>query len=158
MLHADWLFFSSFDPFLCECKRINRTDRAAFESVPVDTRMQRYIYFFIIIKYAAIVSNNEMYAEDKQIITDIFKDSQFFSIYDFIDTLFLLKTSKIDIAIDYILTIARRNQISNTEVYAVGKYINKITFDSSGESFYSVIDNPSSDSCNEVLHICINKR
>ena len=99
-----------------------------------------------------------MYVHDKQIITEILKDSQFFSIYDYTDTLFVLKTSKIDIAIDYILTIARRNRISNTEVYAVGKYINKITFNSSGESFYSVIDNPSRDSCNQVLHICINKQ
>ena len=99
-----------------------------------------------------------MYVHDKQIITDIFKDSQFFSIYDFTDTLFVLNTSKIDIAIDYILTIARRNRISITEVYVVGKYINKITFDSSGESFYSVIDNPSRDTSNQVLDISIHKR
>ena len=125
MLRADWLFFSSFDSFLCEWKRINRTDRLAVESVPVGfitTRLSLHI--FLVIKYVIAVSNNEMYVHDKQIVTDIFKDSQFFSIYDFTDTLFVLNTSKIDIAIDYILTIARRNRISNTEVYSVGKYMN----------------------------------
>ena len=103
-----------------------------------------------------------MYVQDKQIITDFLKDSQFFRIYDYTDTLFILNTSKIAIAIDYILTVSGRNRISNTEVYlqVARKSINKITFDSSGESFYSVIDNHSGDildSCNQVVDISIYK-
>ena len=54
MLCADWLFFSSFDPFLCECKRINRTGRPAVELVPVEfitTRLSLHIV--VVIKYVA---------------------------------------------------------------------------------------------------------
>ena len=53
MLHADWLFFSSFDPLLCECKRINKTGRPAVELVPVEfitTRLSLRIV--VVIKYA----------------------------------------------------------------------------------------------------------
>ena len=54
MVRVDWLFFTSFDPFLCEWKRINRTGRLAVESVPVGfitTRLSLRIVF--VIKYAA---------------------------------------------------------------------------------------------------------
>ena len=56
MLRADWLLFSSFDPFLCECKHINRTGRLAVELVPVEfitTRLSLRIVVFI--KYIAAV-------------------------------------------------------------------------------------------------------
>ena len=56
MLRADWLFFSSFDPFLCEWKRINRTGRPAVELVPVEfitTRLSLRIV--VVIKYVAAV-------------------------------------------------------------------------------------------------------
>ena len=56
MPRADWLFFSSFDPFLCEWKRINRTDRLAVESVHVGFITIRLLLriFFVIIKYVAV--------------------------------------------------------------------------------------------------------
>ena len=56
MLLADWLFFSSFDPFLCEWKRINRTGRRAVEVVPVEfitTRLSLRIV--VVIKYVVAV-------------------------------------------------------------------------------------------------------
>ena len=56
MLRADWLFFSSFDPFLCEWKGINRTVRPAVELVPVEfitTRLSLRIV--VVIKYVAAV-------------------------------------------------------------------------------------------------------
>ena len=56
MLRADWLFFSSFDPFLCEWKRINRTGRLAVELIPVHfitTRLMLRIV--VVIKYVAAV-------------------------------------------------------------------------------------------------------
>ena len=49
-------FFSSFDPFLCECERINRMGRPAVELVPVEfitTRLSLRIVVFI--KYVAAV-------------------------------------------------------------------------------------------------------
>ena len=56
MLHADWLFYTSFDPFLCQWKRINKTDRPAVESVPVEfitTRLSLRIVVFIKYVVAA---------------------------------------------------------------------------------------------------------
>ena len=56
MLRADWLFFSSFDPFLCEWKGINKTGRSAVELVPVEfitTRLSLRIV--VVIKYVAAV-------------------------------------------------------------------------------------------------------
>ena len=56
MLRADWLFFSSFDPLLCEWKGINRTGRPAVELVPVEfitTRLSLRIV--VVIKYVVAV-------------------------------------------------------------------------------------------------------
>ena len=58
MLHADWLFFSSFDPFLCEWKGINKTGRSAVELVPVEfitTRLSLRIV--VVIKYVAVATS-----------------------------------------------------------------------------------------------------
>ena len=52
MLHTDWLFFTSLDPFHCEWKGINRVSRLPVESVPVDfitTRLSLRVVF--VIKY-----------------------------------------------------------------------------------------------------------
>ena len=60
MLHADWLFFTSFDPFLCQWKRINKTDRPAVESVPVEfitARLSLRIVVVIIYADAAAVDS-----------------------------------------------------------------------------------------------------
>ena len=58
MQHADWLFFSSFDPFPCEWKGINRTGRPAVELVPVEfitTRLSLRIV--VVIKYVAAATS-----------------------------------------------------------------------------------------------------
>ena len=54
MLRAGWLFFSSFDPFLCEWKCINRADRATVESVPVEFITTRLSLRIVVgVKYVA---------------------------------------------------------------------------------------------------------
>ena len=54
MLHADWLFFSSFDPFPCEWKGISRKGRLAVELVPVEFIITKLSLRIVdVIKYVA---------------------------------------------------------------------------------------------------------
>ena len=58
MLRADWLVFSSFDPLLCECKRINKTGRLAVELVPVEFITTRLSLRIVdVIKYVAAAAS-----------------------------------------------------------------------------------------------------
>ena len=61
MLRSDWLFFSSFDPFLCEEKRINRTNQPSLKNHFMPTLLLQGCrgIFFLILNILSFDDNND---------------------------------------------------------------------------------------------------